>query len=76
MPDGINTETQSWSLEFAGSSIDEINQFLLKHGGYKPFKWTTPDGFTGYFKSNGLSSKYYGNRVKSISVTFDQDFRP
>lgn len=76
MGDGINNALQTWTLEFAGSRIDEINTFLLKHQGFNSFQWKTPEGVTAVFMCNGFSRKYYGNRIKSISASFEQVFKP
>ena len=45
VPEGINSEKTTWNLTFSrvASEANEIIAFLRKQGGYKAFKWTTPE---------------------------------
>lgn len=76
--DGINNETQSWPLQFAGTlkEIIAIRDFFRRHKGSRGFSWTTPLGDAGVFKVSAYSPALQGGDVWTISATFEQKFAP
>lgn len=77
--DGINTQSQSWPLEFAGDSreIRPIRAFLDAHEGFRSFLWTPPLGEQSSFVApEGYTLKPHGGGVFTLSVTFREAARP
>lgn len=76
--DGINTEVQSWELEFTGpeSYVNPIVSFLRRHKGYKAFTWRPPLGDTGLFTVDSMQVGAVGRGIYTISATFQQVFKP
>ncbi|EKO3908169.1 phage tail protein [Vibrio fluvialis] len=83
--DGINTKSDSYSLQFKGdySKIKAIMDFIDQHGGFIPFHWTPKDydgemllwTCAGYSKSN-ISHNGRSTGIWSLSCTFNQRFEP
>lgn len=74
---GINNVSFSYNAEFLGKpeDMEPIIQFILRHQGYKPFKWT-PAGKTGelYFVANDLKITHESALIKRFTVRFEQRF--
>lgn len=74
---GINNVSFSYSAEFLGRPADMelIIQFILRHQGYKPFKWTPP-GKTEemFFVAKDLRITHASALVKRFTVRFEQRF--
>lgn len=78
MGDGINNRIQSWPLEFTGKeeTIKPILTFLDKHAGFRSFLWTPPLGEQGYYKAVQPQLTALGAGNYTLSVTFEQIFKP
>lgn len=76
--DGINNKVQSWPLQFVGKAalIAPIVAFLDRHAGHRAFLWTPPLGEQGYYTAREYQPVALGGGAFSLSVTFQQDFRP
>ena len=76
--DGINHIRQSWTMQFVGSlaEIMAIEEFLIRHGGYRAFLWTSPDGVERAYKAREWSATPQGGPVWTLQTTFEQDFKP
>lgn len=76
--DGINSETQSWPLQFTGSReyVLPIRDFLRRHGKAKAFAWTPPLGELGLYRRSEFSLTCPGGNVYTLAVTFEQAFHP
>lgn len=76
--DGINTETQSWALQFSGSEsyIGPIRAFLRDHMGVLAFLWKPPLGELTTFVARKFEVTPHGGDLYSLAVTFDQRFVP
>lgn len=76
--DGINNESQSWPLQFAGSKAEMLAlvAFLRAHAGYIGFYWTPPLGVQGIYKAPSFSPTPQGGDVYTVSATFEQKFAP
>lgn len=76
--DGINNKVQSWPLTFMGKKEEmaALKDFLDRHAGVKSFLWTPPMGAEGYYEATTYSLIPQGGDVYSVSVTFQQVFRP
>lgn len=76
--DGINSKVQSWPLTFAGSmkEMQAVTAFLDKHAGIASFLWTPPFGTEGYYEAPAYSLNPVGGDVYTVSVTFQQVFKP
>lgn len=76
--DGINNRSESWPLEFVGASaqVSPIKAFLDRHAGHKAFLWTPPLGDPGYYRAAKYGLVAMGGDMYSLSVTFDQVFKP
>ncbi|GHZ69281.1 Putative prophage LambdaSo, minor tail protein M [Vibrio cholerae] len=82
--DGINTKSDSYSLQFKGDyiKIKAIMDFIDEHKGYVPFYWSPNDYgdemllwvCAGYSKNNITHGKDAG--LWSLSCTFNQRFNP
>lgn len=74
---GINNVSFSYNAEFLGKPADMelIIQFILRHQGYKPFKWTPP-GKTEemFFVAKDLQVLHESSLVKRVSARFEQRF--
>lgn len=78
MGDGIHNRIQTWPLTFVGkgSYIKEVLSFLDKHQGCKAFLWTPPLGEEGYYTSTGTNITAHGADNFTLTVTFEQVFKP
>lgn len=76
--DGINTESQSWPLEFVGREgyIQPIRDFLRAHSGFKPFLWTPPMDIEGLYVCREFKLKAMGGKLYTLTATFEQRFAP
>ena len=75
--DGINPISSSWNVEFVGTKerIQEINNFLRSHVG-KSFIWDEPLVGDGYFLCKDFNPTPNGNRLWTITATFEQTYQP
>ena len=75
---GINTQPQSWSLNFTVRDADEtaaIDAFLVEAGGKDWFYWTPPNTLVPLKFICSEWTRTIDNAVySSISATFDQVF--
>lgn len=75
---GINPEAATWEVEFGGplSDLLPIRAFIKRHGGYKAFLWTNPDGELGLYRCK----KYRWGRqpigLATLNATFVRAFHP
>jgi len=77
--DGINNETATWPLEFAGyaAQIQPIDDFLRAHQGFKPFWWTPPMASTpALFVAGEIILQPLGGDAFVLRTTFEQRFVP
>lgn len=76
--DGINPRSESWPLQFTGEEdyVVPIKDFLDRHWGRIPFRWTPPLGTEGLYVAKGYSLNPLGGDIYIISATFEQEFRP
>ncbi|MEN5163333.1 phage tail protein [Achromobacter sp. NPDC008082] len=76
--DGINNKVESWPLQFVGTGahIGAIVAFLDRHAGHRGFEWTPPLGKPGYYMAPEYEPVALGGDMYSLSVTFQQTFRP
>lgn len=75
--DGINPISSSWNVEFVGKldRIMEINSFLRSHIG-KSFIWDEPLVGEGFFYCDTFNPSPNGNRLWTITATFEQTYQP
>lgn len=74
---GLNTQPESWSLEFRGKTSDEasaIDAFLRARGGVQFFDWISPAGTIGKFTCEQWSRSVDEPNVETIRATFKQVF--
>ncbi|HCA18684.1 MAG TPA: phage tail protein [Alcaligenes faecalis] len=77
--DGINNETRSWPLQFAGyeGEIKPIRDFLRRHQGFRPFYWTPPMELeAGLFIAREVKLRPMGGKTYTLSATFEERFLP
>ena len=76
--DGINNKSQTWPLQFRGTSakIAAIRDFLDARQGYQSFFWTPPLGAQGYYKCATYTLKPLGAGKYELAATFEQAFQP
>jgi len=74
---GINPNSSVWNLEFIGKQdkIKQISDFLRSHVG-KSFIWDEPLVGDGYFLCSTFNPAPNGNRLWSITATFEQTYQP
>ncbi|MDR3446011.1 phage tail protein [Dyella sp.] len=77
VPDGINNETQSWPLTFAGTKdeLQPIADFFRAHNGCIGFYWTPPLGVQGLYKAPSFTMNENAG-IYTITVSFQQKFAP
>lgn len=77
--DGINGNTEEWTLQFSGclDDIAPIRDFLNIHGGWKSFLWVTPMGDTQHFVTpEGYTYvPHNGINFATLTVKFVQNNR-
>ncbi len=76
--DGLNGETDSWSLSFGGLA-DEIAPplaFIRRHRGAKSFLWTNPEGVLGMYRCETFRQQRKPGDVVVLSATFDRAYQP
>jgi len=76
-PNGLNNKRTSWTMTFTGQAayIKAIKDFIDRHAGARSFYWTPPLEGQALFKGK-YTQGHKGGDVHSLSVTFDQDFKP
>lgn len=77
VPDGLNSVTEKWTLNWTvrpRSEIDQIDTFLTDQGGVSWFYWTTPQGRLKKFKCESWSPVFAQDRDCSLSAVFEEVF--
>jgi len=76
--DGLNPESDSWDVEFGGplDEMLEIRAFIKRHGGYKAFLWTNPDGELGLYRCKEYRWRRQPVDLATVSATFERAFHP
>ncbi|RMV71746.1 hypothetical protein ALP05_00949 [Pseudomonas caricapapayae] len=78
---GINTKSQAWEVTVtgrygAGKKLQQVQDFLDRHEGFKSFLWTPPGSALGRYRSNGYKLSALGGGVHALSASFQQVFSP
>lgn len=75
--DGINPNSSTWNVEFVGTKLrtQEIIDFLRSHVG-KSFIWDEPFVGDGYFYCDTFSPAPNGQRLWTVTATFEQTYQP
>lgn len=75
--DGINHIRDSWNVEFVGSKqrTQEIIDFLRAHVG-QSFIWEIPFVGDGYFYCDTFNPTPNGQRLWTVTATFEQTYQP
>lgn len=76
--DGLNGETDSWSLAFGGLA-EEIGPpltFIRRHRGARSFLWTNPEGVLGMYRCETFRQQRKPGGVVLLSATFERAFQP
>lgn len=79
VPDGLNTESQSWPLTFEGGMnyVKPILAFFKRHKGAKSFYWTPPgEDAPLFFRADTISFTSMGGGVYQVTAEFKQVFYP
>lgn len=79
VPDGLNTEVQSWPLTFEGGLVEmrQILSFFKRHKGAKSFYWTPPgESQPLFFRADDVTFTSVGGGVYQVSAEFKQVFYP
>ncbi|GFM89326.1 hypothetical protein PSCICO_47250 [Pseudomonas cichorii] len=76
--DGLNAESESWSLSFGGlaSEILPILEFIRAHRGARSFLWTTPDGVLGLYRCETYRQQRKPADIVSLTATFERAYHP
>lgn len=77
--DGINTNPQTWSLNFSArdeTDATAILAFLDALGGVAYFSWTDPNGNTGNYICQEYGSSRTSPLLYEVTATFIQVFDP
>lgn len=75
--DGINTNPETWNLQFSNRSTTEgnaIDTFLTDLGGVTSFTWTPPGGSSGSYICRSWQKAYVQGNLITITATFTQVF--
>lgn len=75
--DGINPLKRIWNVEFVGNKqrAQEIVNFLDSHVG-KSFIWEVPFFGDAYFYCDTYNPAPNGNRLWTVTATFEQTYQP
>lgn len=76
--DGLNGETDSWSLSFGGLA-EEVGPplaFIRRHRGARSFLWTNPEGVLGMYRCETFRQQRKPGGVVVLSATFERAFQP
>ncbi|HBM63264.1 MAG TPA: phage tail protein [Pseudomonas sp.] len=76
--DGLNAESDSWSLSFGGLSdeIAPILAFIRRHRGAKSFLWTNPEGVLGLYRCESFRQQRKPGAVILLNATFERAYHP
>lgn len=76
--DGINNQSQSWSVVIRGSAaqVTPARDFLNARAGYQSFFWTPPLGAQGYYECKEYELHHLGVSNWELTATFEQVFQP
>lgn len=75
---GINGKTQDWNVAKRGpaSEINPVKDFIDRHGGWKSFNWTPPNGVAGLYVCAGYSETANVGTDVEINMRFEQTWQP
>ncbi|AOM40027.1 phage tail protein [Xenorhabdus hominickii] len=80
---GLNSEHQNWTVSFVGNKqyIGEIRQFLVRHAGYRAFKWQNPLSDMGLYVCQGHKLTAMGMNGRQepmyqLSAVFETTYQP
>ncbi|QYX54361.1 phage tail protein [Pseudomonas sp. S07E 245] len=76
--DGLNGETDSWSLSFGGLA-EEVGPplaFIRRHRGARSFLWTNPEGVLGMYRCETFRQQRKPGGVVVLSATFERAYQP
>lgn len=75
--DGINPIRRTWNVEFIGNKLrtQEIINFLDSHVG-ESFIWEVPFFGDGYFYCDTYNPAPNGQRLWTVTATFEQTYQP
>ena len=76
--DGLNGETDSWSLSFGGL-VEEVGPplaFIRRHRGARSFLWTNPEGVLGMYRCETFRQQRKPGGVVVLSATFERAYQP
>lgn len=76
--DGLNAETDSWSLSFGGlaDEVAPILVFIRRHRGATAFRWTNPEGVLGMYRCKAFRQQRKPGGVVVLTATFERAFHP
>lgn len=76
--DGLNGETDSWSLSFGGlaEEIAPPLAFIRRHRGAKSFLWTNPEGVLGMYRCEAFRQQRKPGDAVVLTATFERAFQP
>ncbi|RXT61644.1 phage tail protein [Pseudomonas syringae] len=78
---GINTKSQAWDVTVTGrfgvgQKLQQVQDFLDRHEGFKSFLWNPPGSGQGRYTANGYKLSTLGAGLHSLSTSFKQTFKP
>ncbi|MDH0646223.1 phage tail protein [Pseudomonas sp. GD03858] len=76
--DGLNGESDSWSLTFGGvaDETQPILAFIRRHKGFKSFLWTTPNGELGLYRCETFGTQRRPGGILAVTATFERAYHP
>ena len=76
-PNGINNETQKWSVVYSGyrSQVDTVLAFIRAQKGMS-FFWKPPLAPVGYYKCKKYNVAPQGGGYYVLSMDFEQGYAP
>lgn len=77
VPDGINNETQKWSVQVSGyrTYVQAVLNFIRNHKGMS-FFWKPPLGVIGYYACKRYSLGDAGGAYWTVTFEFEEVKRP
>lgn len=77
VPNGINNETQKWSVTVSGKKtlMQTVLAFIRTHKG-QSFFWTPPLGVEGYYKCKRYNPVDRGGGWWELNMEFEQSYSP
>lgn len=76
--DGLNGESDSWSLTFGGvaEETQPILAFIRRHKGFKSFLWVPPGGDLGLYRCETFGIQRRPGGVGVVTATFERAYQP